>query len=376
MRLILRVLIRWMSVAGVFVGAVPAGAATITREALTSLLQHQESIVRSVECQFTSSRSVTPQMAIPLIRAVCRDQGREEEYARYVYTSDTVNAQSYAAHWWRQGQKERTERFAIAPDSPLEHSDRFRKISVFDGETIREAAYSEEGVLGSIQSSDRWYSVNRTHPVSLLYEFQNKPYSDLLARSQHCDVSVVDRNGESYTRVFFYHPDFHSLDSSSFVLLFDKNDLLVERDVILKFPRNRQPRVYETHTFSDYQEHSDRSGEQIRFPNRAVYHYYVGDLPDGTHVEYTSETIEIADIKFNVPIPERKFVLEFPKGARVYDELHKIGWLDRAAGRAKSAAEVTRPMTNRRWVMITCNLLLVVLIAIIVWRRRHRTELA
>lgn len=378
MRLVLRTSVPWAWFLNMFLVAIRAhAAAPMTQEGLASLLRHQETTVRSVECQFSSKRSVTPPNVVPLIRAVCRDQGREKEYIRYVYTAEIATRQSYDAHWWREGSKERIEKSPGTADSSWGKATPPAEITVFNGEEIRRlAGDEEEGRLGAIQTPDRWYTVNRTHPVSFLYEFQNTPYSDLIMRSEHCEISLVDRNGQPWTRVSFRHPDFYSLDCCSFALLFDENDLLVERDVIRKLAQDRTPRIYEKHAFSDYRRYTDSSGERMWFPHHAVYHYYVGDLPDGTHVEYTTRDIKIRDIKFNAPIPDDKFVLEFPKGTRVYDELHQVGWIDEAAERAKSAAEVTRPMSGRRWVLVTCSILLLILTGVLVWRRSNRMERA
>ena len=135
--------------------------------------------------------------------------------------------------------------------------------------------------------------------MSFLYEYQNMPYSDLIARSPRCDISDTKRDGRPYTQVSFRHPDFYSLDSNSFVLLFDDNDLLVERDCILKLsPPDHEPRVHEKQVFSDYRKYADSSREEIWFPYDAVYHLYVGDLSNGEHVESTSYHIAIEDIKF------------------------------------------------------------------------------
>jgi hypothetical protein len=308
-----------------------------------------------------------------LLRQLYPKQGEGSDYDRFFTTPEMASRQSYEVHWWRQGVKERTEKSAeLAAGGSRLQTGESSITNVFDGETVRNLARGEKGLLGSIEAATRWYSVNQTHPISFLYEYQNTPYSDLIARSPRCEISVVQRGGKPYTRVYFHHPTFYSLDSSSFVLLFDENDLLVERECIAKLSIDRQPRVYETHTFSDYQKYSDPSGEQISFPSHAVYRFYAGDMPDGTHVEYTSDDIRIMDIKFNVPIPDDKFVLEFPKDARVYDELNGVGWLDEAARRAKSAAKLTRPMNQWRWIFIICNVLLVVLILAFVWRRRRR----
>jgi len=348
-------------------------ADTLTRDALVALLRHRESLVRTLECRFASSRTATTAQMVRLPRQLYPKEGRGSDYERFLTTPEMARLHNYEVHWWRRAVQERTEKLAVsATNGSGRHVGESSVTNVFNGEVVRNLARGEEGVFGSIEPPSRWYSVHQTHPMSLLYKYQNTPYSDLIARSPTCEVSAIQRGGRSYTRVYFHHPTFYSSDSSSFVLLFDENDLLLERDCIVKLSQDREPRVYEEHTFSDYRKYADSSGEQIWFPNHAVYHYYAGDLSDGAHVEYMSDDITITDIKFNVPIPDDKFVLEFPKDARVYDEASGVGWLDEAAKRAKSAAELTHPMSPTRWALIICSALLAVLITVFVWRRRRR----
>lgn len=332
----------------------------MSREALTTLLRHRERVVRSVQCRFSIRRAATPEGAISLIRGVCRDSGREEDAANYIISTEIARGLGRDVQWWRQGFKERAEA-SIANKPP--------KITVFNGEDVRTLSDGQDRPVGTLRAPQEWYSVNRIHPLSFLFEFQNKPYSDLISDSRQCEISLVFRDARPLTRVSFQHPEFAF---RSFTLLFDENDRLIERDFVAKLSTDREPRVYETHRFSDYRRHSDSSGEQIWFPHHATYHYYVGDLQDGTHVEYSKEDISIQEIAFNVPVDPQKFVLEFPEDARVYDGLHGSGWSDETDEQLQCATEFRTPDNTRRWFVAGGLVLLILATGVFLWKRKQK----
>src|SRR5205807_879904 len=119
-----------------------------------------------------------------------------------------------------------------------------------------------------------------------------------------------------YTQVFVDHPTF---DFESFVLLFDDDHHLVERQLFAKIMPDVAPRLYEKHTFKDYESYEDASGEHIHFPRLAHYSYYMGNGEEGLPVEYMSESIRVLSIGFNVPIADSKFGLEIAKDGKVWD---------------------------------------------------------
>lgn len=331
-----------------------------TRASVVALLRHQEGIVRSVECRFRVKPIATRPEMIPLIREVCHQRGRDAEAERYLYTEDIVGRQQRTVHWWRDGIRERLEESGEGAQPASEPAE----TTVFDGQIVRKLSRGANEVVGSLQPSSRWNSVNRTHPVSMLYEFQNTPYSALISGAAECEIAQVTWQGKPHARVRFRHPEF---SHRSFVLLLDSEGRLAERDVIVKLEEDPAPRIYEKHVFSDYVRHADSSGEPIWYPRRAVYHYYMGQLADGTPVEYTSEEIDVLDIKFNLAIPEDQFVLEFPEGTRVYDGLTGLGWLDQRAEQAK-AVSAFEAIGLTRWLAVA--LAVAILIAIFVVLQR------
>ncbi len=343
-------------------------AARASRDGVVAWLQHEEGLVRTIACRFEQVRSVTPPEMVPLIREICRKRGNENEYVSFVYTDQTVRKNSFVTLWWRKGPKERAETFNYFDDPEGQR----RNLRAFDGQVIRSLEHDKTGLTAAIHSikSAEWNSMNRTHPISLLYEFQNKPYSEIVAQGRAFDLSMVTREGKPYTRVSIEHPKFTWI---SFVLLFDDEHRLVEREVIVRMDPDKSPRVNEKHRLMEYQAHRDRSGEIISFPARALYSYYMGVLPDGRLVEYTTEDIRISDIQFNVDIPDQKFVLEIPKDAAVYDGLTGAGWLKLPES---AQAAVDRTGKSAKWwttlVAVSAVFLILVIIVVAIIRTKKR----
>lgn len=151
------------------------------------------------------------------------------------------------------------------------------------------------------------------------------PYSQLIANGNNFSAKKIVTDGKECTRVFVQHP---ATNKRSFLLVYDDQFRLIERQLIFKIEPDPEPRIYERHVFSNYKEYEDPSGEVIWFPTKAVYHDYVGNSPDGTPVEVEQRTINIREIKFNVDIPDEKFVIKFPLGIKMYDGVSGMGWMD------------------------------------------------
>ncbi|KPL25096.1 MAG: hypothetical protein AMJ75_01960 [Phycisphaerae bacterium SM1_79] len=294
-----------------------------TREAIARWLRHQESIVRSIECTFESKPLLTRPENIPLIDQVCRQLGKKN---RYIYTEQIVKANSFVVHWLRKGAKERWDTFELTDTDSRDIPRTPSRSRAFDGHLVRDLELHDKGPIGSIETIEgaHWHSTNLPDPYSFLYEFQATPYSKIVAEGSNFDMSVVVRDGRELIQVSVDHP---SLDSKSFVLLFDDKHRLIERQYISQISPDPAPRLCERHVFSNYKKYKDESGELIWFPQNAVYHHYMGNLSDGTPVEYTANTMTIREIRFNVDIPDEEFLIEFPPGTEIWDGVAGLGWV-------------------------------------------------
>ncbi|MEX0713438.1 MAG: hypothetical protein WD278_13870, partial [Pirellulales bacterium] len=341
------------------------------RQSVVERLRHQEQLVRSMECVYEVTFRATPAAMVPLIEELCRMPGSRPA-AAFISTGDQAH-RAYRAHWWRKGIKERREEERPAMQgrafSPTE-------IEVFDGQAVKTLANTGNEVVGFIGNAETaaWYQSNTIQPFSLLYEFQRGPYSELIAKSPKFSSRRVMRQGVGCLEVSFTNPNWKE---NSFVLLFDAQWRLLERQYKSVYSGSDTPRIGEIHYFSDYKDFHDFSGERIWFPRRATYRYYLGKTNDGRLVEYDSRVIHIRDIKFNAEISDDKFTLEFPPTTRVFDQLQNLGPLAKptASGPPVAANDPLRLLLS-----VLATLLLGVLVVVILSRKAraakasHRTE--
>lgn len=329
-----------------------------SKATIIAWLQHQEGLVRSADCEFEVRQTLTRQEMVPLVREMCRLRGTDPR--GFIYTEPIASANTFAARWWRKGPKERIERWNPQTDPDSKR----RKTLTFDGQIIRSTEWDRNDLVSAIHSiaSAEWNSTNRLHPFSLLYQFQNVSYSILLNKAAEHKVTTVVQDGKPLTKVVFRHPTF---DWRSFALLFDEQRRLIQRQVIAKIEPDKEARLYQEFRFSEYDSHADPSGEKIWFPRRCIVSEYLGALPDGRLVEYTSEDIQIKRISFNVDLPDEKFVLQLPPEAPLYDGLSGLGWVrlpQSAQQQVKArvpALAAKNPAQRRVWLMGTGIVLLV-----------------
>lgn len=292
--------------------------ASPSQHAVGGWLEQEAGLVRSAECEFDLVQTPTRPEMIPAIRSLWASRKSNRPYTAFVYTADIASRHSMKIHWWRSSVKEREETRAIeTPESSR------ADVTAFDGQEVRSLAERENRLRGSVRSVDdaHWDTTNRVQPFSFLYEFQNVPYSDLVERGRDFHSSLLDSNGA--VSITFSHPDIASI---KFVLTFDSSHRLLTRDFYSQTASDPAQRIYERHEFLDYTSVPDDSGETIWFPNRAIYHYFLGTDPHGNLVEYSTQEITIRSIKFNLPIPDSLFRLEFPADADLSGDILPSWW--------------------------------------------------
>jgi hypothetical protein len=158
-------------------------------------------------------------------------------------------------------------------------------------------------------------------------------------------------------------------------LLFGKGGLLQERRLLDEEGKKgaRYWVVREITRLSDYRPHELPQGEPTWFPHQAVVGYYVGQLPDGTLVEWQTESLRIKDLRFNVDIPDEKFTLDFPREARVFDGLTgQEAWLEPGVRPASVFYPESQGRRRLLWIVGTSLIGVTLLGAVILYFRRKR----
>jgi len=305
----------------------------LSQQSLSSVLRHQENLVKTVECIFEVNVLPTNSDNLPLIHLICDSSNRDAE--QYTITKEIAQSWSFVKQWWRKDAKEREDSFALTDYDPNDNKMKPIKMLSFDGLIVRSLNRSNDGIYGSINTMETAHldTTNFVDPYSFLYEFLRMPYSELIAKGRNFSSSKQTKNGKEYIQVSVQHP---KLVPPRFILIFDDQYRLVERQVINQFSDDPSPRLYERHTFSNYKKFKDKSGEVIWFPQTAVYNYYMGNLPDSSPVEYETKKINVRKISFNLPISDDKFVISFPPGTKIYDGINKLGWTDNIANYYKN----------------------------------------
>jgi len=293
-----------------------------SQQEVVAWLQHQESFVRSMECTFENVESPTSPENIPRIHEVCDKHGMDAE--QYVYTKELTDKWTCSVGWYREGSKERWDKFRKAEGQSAHLAKDPFRVMAFDGHVARELERGADQIIGSLMTfEDSHFRAAVPDPFSFLFEYAMIPYSEILAGGTDLRISTVSREGQVFTQVSVrYEPE-----KKSFVLLFDNNHRLVERQLIAH--SKSVSGIIEKHTFSDYVRHTDDSGESVWFPHQAVWHHYIGPLPEDPPVEYGKKTLTIKQIKFNVDIPDEKFTIQFPPGTKIYDEISGFGWVSK-----------------------------------------------
>ncbi|UCG46851.1 MAG: hypothetical protein JSU94_15295 [Phycisphaerales bacterium] len=174
-----------------------------------------------------------------------------------------------------------------------------------------------------------WDTDNKPDPSSAIFDYCNTPYSQIISKGRDLTISPTRRNGADLTQVTVKHPHWNEAST----LLFDEQMRLLERCVIKQLSTDPKPRTTEKHTFSEYQEQQLASGEKIWIPHKIEWRYYMGNLPDGTPVDFTADVLTIRRIDLNVHIPDDKFVIRFPAGTKIWDGLAGLGYIDEPAQR-------------------------------------------
>jgi hypothetical protein len=286
-------------------------------DSIVRRLEQQERSVRSCECLLSYRSEPTPPKMIALIEEHCRKTGQSPD--QYICTKDEAAQSTYVLHWWRQGVKERFDRFKSfeamnGPGAKPVESE------AFDGEFTR-AFNTESGpnrskgpVYCSIRSGKGALLTIDRYPFGFLYEYGDRRYSELLARARNARILEVD--GQS--KVVFSH----FAGSPGFELVFGKDGSLLRRYKLSKAPwlHEPEPIIHERHSFLGYNTYRAASGESIRFPSEVDFEGVLNTTGDGQLIVTLHEHVQVNFLQFNHQIPDDVFVIQFPAGCVVHDQ--------------------------------------------------------
>lgn len=334
-----------------------------SREEIVMCLRHQESLVETAQGEFTVTYLPTDPANIPAIKDVCRRRGKGDAYNSYIRSTEQAERMSYSQVEWRKGEKGRVERI------PLKGESGTKKIRAFDGQFVRSLTDQSAEVRGIIDTAEtaNWFDTDRVALFSLVYEYMGDPYSRIIANNPSVGINQLQVDGETMTEV---HVNDVARDGFSHVLVFDADKRVIRRDTYApgRSPDPDESVMYQRARLSEYRSYDHASGETIWFPNRVDYFNYVGETADGTPISYAGKTVEIESVDFNTKIPDDIFVVEFPEGARVYDRVKGLGWVD--SGDPHLSGDDT---PSGKWLMLGNGIIavgMVLLVAYVYIRRR------
>jgi hypothetical protein len=304
-------------------GAAPGDNAV--QRAIAACMHHQEQLIRSMRCEYIVTVSPTLPEMIPLLR---RLSGADDRLLnQYLCTPEMARRKSYSARWWRKGEKERLEQ--NAPDETAQPPG---LVFAFDGNVVRSVQTEKGQSTASIAPLEKSHlrDTFRTEPFDLLYQCCGKPYSEIVGKGRDLTLSTTTVDGQRRIRLSVRHPIY---DGIAFAFVFDAAYRVLERglfDITTNKKRVQTQRAF----FGKYKSFVDDRGETIWFPQEVLIKYFTFPLPDGTPIQYKSDTITFKSVAFNPEIPDDVFVVRLPENAKVYNNVTGQGWLPAIAGRS------------------------------------------
>jgi hypothetical protein len=288
--------------------------------ALQTIIQRlaaQEQIVKSGECLLTHRSDATDPKMVLRIKELLRKHRRP---AVYIVDKPLAAKETYVIHWWRKGKKERSDQFRHFDDMSQPGALPTRS-AARDGPFARSYFVRDKpnplnnGLIeGTIQPAQRF--INDDLPFAFLYEYLQTPYSEILARSN--DAKVTPADGK--TMVSFSHPQ---VIGDRFVLTFDRDGTLVQRDLCTRHPQENASRINQRERFSGYRTYRSSRGESVRFPSEVDYDFVFAVADDGQLIVYLHVHIDVSSFRFNHDIPDGLFKLKFPDGCAVFDAINR-----------------------------------------------------
>jgi hypothetical protein len=288
--------------------------------ALRTIIQRlaaQEQIVKSGECLLTHRSDATDPKMVLRIKELLRKQRRP---GVFIIDKAFAAKDTYVVHWWRKGKKERSDQYKDFDDLSKPGALPTRSAGS-DGQVARSYFVRDKPnplnkalIEGTIQPAKRF--INDDLPFAFLYEYFQVPYSEMLARSNEAKVTEADGK----TTLSFSHPQ---VTSDRFVLTFDRDGSLIQRDYYTKHLRENTSRINHRARFSGYRTYHSSQGESVRFPSEVDYDLVFAVADDGQLIVNEHIHIDVNSFRFNHEIPDDVFELQFPPRCAVFDVIHQ-----------------------------------------------------
>jgi hypothetical protein len=329
------------------------------KTAIVNKLRHQEGLLRSAEFTYECVVSPTSADMAALLRK--NSTADWDLLGQYLVDEKRAAARSYTAHWWRKGTKERLE---------LKYKNGTAKTFAYDGNVSRRVEKGRDGIEGVLEPRDgaTWLRWHRDEPFALLFQCGDITYSEMIAKGIEEKTKILDLAGQKHFEVFC---GIAEKTNGYFAFVFDKDGRMTERRGYIKGLKDHFS-MDQQFIFTDYSAHQDDTGERVWFPKNVVIRYYANP-GKGLSINYETKKLQFSEIKFNVPIPDGLFVLEFPKEGKVLDRLTKRGWLSQEEAPSYWASPPS-PRTIGGWLWLTAGglgTLAVVYFAVRYWRSRR-----
>ncbi len=252
---------------------------------------------------------------VPLIKEMCKLQGREAEWKRFIADDKYVRLNSATNRWRCKGIMERFETTRVDdPSAP--------NILTFDGHIMRKL--SGDRREGHISSETNASAKGGRNPFTFVYYCQDRRLSDLVADGKEYRISRKKLDGREVITLSFLQAKY---DNYGLAVTFEPPGRVIEwrwypASHSLRQEDRGKRDLNGIYRLLDYRSHPNPDGgELIWFPHRAEDIQCMGTLPTGQVVEWASKTMIVKDIQFNVDIPDSMFTQEFPPEAQVWDGL-------------------------------------------------------
>lgn len=252
------------------------------RDQLISALRAHDAQVRSLECDYEiDSKSAT----------------------RPAYTA--------LHHWRNKGAKERTDYLSD-----------LGRVDAFDGQVMRSHVNIQKtgDREGRINTGVGERQSAKPFPLCCVRFSPAKSLAEFIESSSECEVSRLAQPGGDGETIKVTVPVMPQMKMEFYfddVFHLKRRELHRTGDDGLDF-------VGERYVFDQFAEITDASGTILEIPLKVLIDRYE---PVGSHEWNSSITMTLSNVKLNEEIPDSEFVITFPPGMRVYDELQGMGWV-------------------------------------------------
>ena len=168
--------------------------ATPSQKEIAARLEHQERLIRTMQCAYDHEYHPTEAAQAALIASKYAKNPRE--IVALTRTAEQARRSTFTAKWWRKGEKERWDETYPSSGRTLSRA--------FDGNVVRDVERNEGRSAAELRPLDRSHLRDsvRHQPFALLYELLGTPFSEIIRKGSDFVAGRVDVAGRSCHRVF------------------------------------------------------------------------------------------------------------------------------------------------------------------------------